>query len=101
MVKFIDSLSKDRGYVFIFDNAPAHKSKISEEFLYSLGEMFAIEFIPPYSPNLNAIEICWKTARHEVTNSNIFQNVDDLKNGIEEFLNEHIFNINPSNYLVR
>jgi len=101
VMKFTDSLPKDRRYVFIMDNASAHKAKVAIESLSSLGERFIIEFLPPYSPKFNAIETCWKTTRHEVTNSNLFQNIDDLKNGIEEFLDNHIFSLNPSNYLVR
>ncbi|MFH1438972.1 MAG: transposase [Candidatus Woesearchaeota archaeon] len=51
---------KNKKYVFVFDNGPAHKAKISKEYLYSLGKNIFIEFLPPYSPQLNCIETCWK-----------------------------------------
>ena len=101
MKKLADYLPKGKKYVIILDNGPCHKAKISQEFLCSLGENFHIEFLPPYSPQLNAIETCWKITRHEVTNSTIYQTVDDLKNGIGSFLDEHFFSLNVSNYLVR
>ena len=101
MKRFVEYLPKDKKYLFIFDNAPAHKSKMSKKFLKSLGDRFAIEFLPPYSPQLNAIESCWKIIKAEVTNSNVFKSLEDLQAGIEEFLKEYFFNFNLPNYLIR
>ena len=101
MKRFVATLDKDQKYVFIFDNGPAHKSKKSQEYLSSLGENIFIEFLPPYSPQLNCIETCWKIIRYNVTNSNIFPTVEDLKGGVEMFLGDYFFTLNPSHYLVR
>jgi putative transposase len=101
MKQFVSTLDKNKKYVFVFDNGPAHKAKISKDFLYSLGENIFIDFLPTYSPQLNCIETCWKIIRYNVTNSNWFQSIDDLKGGIEIFLDEHFFKLNPSNYLTR
>lgn len=79
MERFIEKLPKHKKYVFIYDNGPCHKSKKALNFLYSLGENYKIEFLPPYSPQLNAIESCWKIIRHDVTNSTLFENVEMLK----------------------
>lgn len=100
MKRFVSSLSKDKKYLFIFDNAPAHKSKMSKKYFESLGNRFTIEFLPPYSPQLNAIEWCWKIIKKEVTYSNVFKSLEDLKNGVEDFLKGHFFNFNLSNYLI-
>jgi len=101
MKRFVATLDKNKKYVFVFDNGPAHKAKISKEFLHSLGENIFIEFLPPYSPQLNCIETCWKIIRYNVTNSNWFQTIECLKTGVEEFLQGHFFMLNPSNYLIR
>ena len=99
---FYDWYDKLNAHSFVqFDNGPCHKAKMTKDVLYSLGADYFIEFLPPYSPQLNAIETCWKTVRHEVTNSNIYNSVDDLKNGVGTFLDGHFFMINVSNYLVR
>jgi transposase len=98
--KFTTYLPKGK-YVFILDNAPAHRAKVTREFLVSLGENFSHEYLPPYSPQLNCIETCWKITRHEVTNANFFRKIDNLKQGVEMFLDEHFFMLNPSNYLSR
>ena len=100
MTRFVKTLDKNKKYVFVFDNAPAHKAKISQNYLNSIKNVF-IEFLPPYSPQLNCIESCFKIIRHDVTNSNFFQTIDSLKNGIEQFLDEHFFMFIPSNYLSR
>jgi transposase len=97
----VSYLPQDKKYVLILDNASYHKSKITMNFLQSLGENIFIEFLPPYSPQLNAIETCWKIVRHNVTNSNLFNSMEELILGIETFLKENIFMLNPANYLVR
>lgn len=46
-----------KGSVFVFDNARAHHSY---EFLDLIQEAgFMVEFLPPYSPDLNPIEQLW------------------------------------------
>jgi transposase len=101
MKRFVATLDKNKKYVFVFDNGPAHKAKISKELLYSLGENIFIEFLPTYSPQLNCIETCWKIIRYNVTNSNLFHSIENLKGGIEMFLNGYFFRLNPSHYLSR
>lgn len=101
MQHFVATLNPTKKYIFVFDNGPAHKSKKSQEFLHSLGENIFIEFLPPYSPQLNCIETCWKIVRYNVTNSNWFQTIEGLKAGIEMFLTNRFFMLNPSNYLIR
>lgn len=88
-------------YVFILDNAPYHKSSTILNYLQNLGDTFKVEFLPPYSPELNPTEICWKTIRQQVTNSTYFQNIETMKTTIEKFLSKHSFNLNTSNYLCR
>lgn len=98
---FIQTLDLSKKYVFILDNAPAHKAKMTMKYIKSISENIFIEFLPPYSPQLNCIETCWKIVRHDVTSSNFFRTIDTLKNGVEMFLNETFFMLTPSNYLSR
>ncbi|MFH1439353.1 MAG: IS630 family transposase [Candidatus Woesearchaeota archaeon] len=99
--KFILTLNKDKKYVFILDNAPAHRAKMTKNFIESISQNIFIEFLPPYSPQLNCIETCWKIVRHDVTSSNFFKSIETLKYGIEMFLDNTFFMFNPSNYLSR
>lgn len=99
--RFVKTIDATEKYVFVFDNAPAHKAKKSKEFLNSLGKNIYIEFLPTYSPQLNCIETCWKIIRYNVTSSRIFKSIEDLKKGVEMFVDEFSFRLNPSKYLSR
>ncbi len=102
MTRFVSTLDKNKKYVFILDNAPAHKAKKSLEFLKTLKEQnIFVEFLPTYSPQLNCIETCWKIIRHDVTSSNFFKTINDLKKGVEKYLQTNKFMLKPSNYLSR
>jgi transposase len=41
----------------VMDNLPAHKTKAVRELLDASG--FAYRYLPPYSPDLNPIEMAW------------------------------------------
>jgi transposase len=99
--KLISQLDLSKKYVFILDNAPAHKAKMTIEFIKTISKNIFIEFLPPYSPQLNCIETCWKIVRHDVTSSNYFKTIEYLQGGIEQFLDGYVFRLTPSNYLIR
>lgn len=52
------------GQVVIMDNASFHKSQKSKELIESVGA--SILFLPPYSPDLNPIEIFWANLKKKV-----------------------------------
>jgi transposase len=97
---FIKQLPKGK-YVFILDNAPYHKSSTVLKYLHCLGDDIKIEFLPPYSPELNPTETCWKIIRKHVTNSTYFQSIEKMQTKIDDFLVGYDFNLNSSNYLCR
>jgi len=43
----------------VWDRLPAHRSLLVREFLDSLGGQIAIEYLPPYAPELNPVEYLW------------------------------------------
>jgi transposase len=88
-------------YVFLMDNASYHKSSTITKYLKKLDETIKVEYFPPYSPELNPTESCWRTIRATVTNSTYFPTVEDMQRKIEQFLECHRFNFNMSNYLCR
>ena len=100
MQNLIKSLPSGK-YVFILDNGPAHKARVTINYLASLDENFKYEFLPTYSPQLNCIETCWKIIRHNVTSANVFKTINVLQQGIESFVDNHFFMLKSSNYLSR
>src|SRR6185436_7904702 len=46
-----------RGDMVILDNLPVHKSAEVARLLHTRGAR--LQLLPPYSPDLNPIELCW------------------------------------------
>jgi len=88
-------------YIFLLDNASYHKSSTIKKYFKKLGDTIKVEFFPPYSPELNPTESCWRTIRGMVTNSTYFSTMENLQMQIDQFLADHRFNFNVSNYLCR
>lgn len=42
-----------------------------------------MEHIPPYSPELNPIETCWKVTTNNVTKSQYFEKIDEMQETME------------------
>ena len=98
---FVESLPKKKKYVFLFDNAAYHKSSVIRNYLEGLDKNIKVEFFPPYSPELNPTETCWKIIRNNVTNSTYFPTMESMQEAIDSFLDKRFFMLNLSNYLCR
>ena len=89
IIAFLDDFSSQitKPTVVVLDNAPVHtsrefKAKVEawkEEDLY-------IFFLPPYSPNLNSIEILWRKMKYEWIEYENIKNQDELEEVIENIL---------------
>lgn len=99
LMNFIDTLDKNKKYVFIMDNAGWHKTQIITNYL-AKQENIAVEFIPPYSPQLNAIETCWKITRADLTNSKFFVSLKELRLELKKYWDSNPFRLNVTNYLM-
>lgn len=99
--KLFGWLDPHKKYVFILDNAGWHKTKVILNILEKHKEWIAVEFIPPYSPELNPIETCWKVTRNAITKSQYFSRIDDMKAALEQFWGTHFFTQNFISYLCR
>lgn len=98
---FVETLDQRKKYVFILDNASYHKTNVIKNYLAKFDKFIKVEFIPPYSPELNPIETCWKITRANTTNSKYYKTVDELQDSLENFWNKHFFKLNFINYLCR
>lgn len=94
-------LDPSKKYVFILDNAGFHKTNIVRDLLEEHKEWITIEFIPPYSPELNPIETCWKVTKNAVTKSQHFRTIDSMQEALELFWDKHIFMQKFITYLCR
>ena len=63
---------------FIFvtgDNAPAHRSAATTDFLKAHQDRVEFVPLPTYSPNLNGIERLWRVMRGKVTRSKTYNSL--------------------------
>lgn len=80
--------------VMVLDNARIHHAKLLKNFLKEKEGRLQLEFLPPYSPNLNCIEGLWKWLKSEVINNVFFSCVKEIRNAVSGFINEINLNQN-------
>jgi transposase len=83
---FFDELVKHRtkgkSMVVILDNARYHHAKALSPWKEEHSEYFQLEFLPPYSPELNHIERVWKLTRRLRTHNQYFAKLDELRKAV-------------------
>jgi transposase len=94
-----EKLEPHKKYVLILDNAGFHKTQCVKKLLEEYSPQVCVEHIPPYSPELNPIETCWKVTKNAVTWSQYFPTIDEMQDALENFWTEHIFTQNFIGYL--
>ena len=70
----------------ILDNGAYNKSKETQESARRYG--IKIHYLPPYSPNLNPIELLWKVMNEHVRNNVFFKSAKDFKEAIINFFHK-------------
>lgn len=98
---FIKRLNRKKKYVFILDNAGFHKTQPVKNLLSEYSSFISVEYLPPYSPELNPIETNWKVTKNVVTKSQYFPNIDAIQEALENFWTKHIFMQDFITYLCR
>jgi transposase len=74
--------------VVVLDNARWHHAKVLEPWLTKHQEKLLLDFLPPYSPELNAIERAWKLTRILCTHNRHFETLEELENTIQDKFDE-------------
>jgi transposase len=78
----------------ITDNAQYHKSPTVRRWLEGKEDLIELHFLPPYSPNLNAVEYLWRKTKRAITHNKFFPNLKDLKDALARRFNR--FQGNPA-----
>jgi len=77
-----------RRVVVIADNAKYHHARLHRDWRQEGAERFALDFLPPYSPELNPAERVWKLTRRRCLHNRYFPKLDDVTLAVEtEFVN--------------
>jgi transposase len=68
-MRFVRVLLKKYPRLILFvDNAPWHRGKIIKRFCRKRSKTLRLVYFPPYSPELNPVEQCWKVTKQAISN---------------------------------
>ena len=89
IVAFFDHLQKQYPRVttlhIILDRAGYHRCKEVLEYVEKSNGKIVLHSLPPYSPNLNAIEPAWKIMHEHTTNNRYYPTFKDFTEAINTF----------------
>lgn len=77
------SAHSGRRVIVITDNVRYHHAKFHKEWRERTTDRFALEFLPPYSPDMNPSERVWKLTRRMATHNRYFPKLDDIVDAVE------------------
>lgn len=79
---FLRHAYKEYGKIVIFtDNASIHKAKALMRFLDEMDGKIKIYYFPPYTPELNPIELQWRVHK-KATGNRIYENVEEMQESL-------------------
>jgi transposase len=76
-----------RGAFVIMDNLPVHKAQKIQEIITSVGAK--VIFLPPYSPDLSPIELCWSKLKQCLRTAKA-RTVSVINQALTEIINHQI-----------
>jgi transposase len=80
----LDSGETGRRVMVITDNARYHHAKMHQGWRAQQAESFALDFLPPYSPELNPIERVWRLVRRRCIHNKYFPSLEDVMQTVED-----------------
>lgn len=75
--------SSGKRVILISDNAKYHHALLHKEWRKAHEPRFCLDFLPPYSPDLNPIERVWKLLRRLRLHNQYFPHMDNLLTEVE------------------
>lgn len=72
-----------RKVVVITDNAKYHHARLHKSWREAQAQRFVLDFLPPYSPELNPIERVWKLTRRLCLHNQYFPTLDNVISVVE------------------
>ena len=77
------SFRSRRRVAIIIDNARYHHAKLHFDWRSQQSPQFVLDFLPPYSPDLNPIERLWKLTRRICLHNRYFPSLEDVVKSVE------------------
>ena len=95
-----EARKKFRKFIMIVDRATQHRSRMVKEYLQRNLETIRMEYFPVGSPELNAVEECWRQGKCNIL-SNCPSSLSHLKQMISQYYRTRRFNLDIKKYLLR
>jgi transposase len=92
VIEVFDDFSKQltKPTVVVLDNASFHKSaKFKENIAKWANRGITLLYLPPYSPELNIIEILWKFIKYHWMEMSAYQSYANMKEYVQRMLDEY------------
>ncbi len=87
---FVINLAKGEKATVILDNAPTHTSKAFQAQIPIWEKQgLTLYFLPPYSPELNRIEILWRFMKYHWISISDYASTETLENYIYKVLQNY------------
>ena len=77
------SLRAGRRVVVITDNAKYHHARLHKQWREQHAGDFVLDYLPPYSPELNPIEWVWKLTRRRCLHNRYFAQLEEVIDAVE------------------
>ena len=78
-------------FYMVLDNTSYHKPKSAREYVDSTGGGVELEFLPPYTPQLNPVETVWRDLKRRLA-GRFFRSLEELKAAITAILEREMGN---------
>lgn len=92
VIEVFDEFSKQikKPTVVVLDNASIHTSQIFKDNIAKWANRgLTLLYLPPYSPELNIIEILWRFIKYHWIEMSAFQSYTNLKDYVQRILSEY------------
>jgi hypothetical protein len=80
--KLLRHRRRGKKMVVVLDNARWHHAKMITPWLKKHADVLRLDFLPPYSPDLNSIERVWKLVRRLCTHNMYFPELEKLVDAV-------------------
>lgn len=77
------SATGPRRVVVITDNARYHHARLHRDWREKHADRFVLDYLPPYSPDLNPIERVWKLTRRQCLHNRYFPLLGEVIDSVE------------------
>jgi transposase len=77
-----------RRVVVITDNARYHHARLHRDWREQHADRLELDYLPPYSPDLNPIERVWKLTRRQCLHNRYFPMLSEIVDSVENQFNQ-------------